>query len=312
MLLSTDGIVYDINIDPFITGNILFIDQSCIKSTDGSNTIIIAGASDIDGFQNGDRKTARFNKPQGFVLLNSTTVVILDTNNHCLRLLNRLSSRVTTIAGACTTSGYLNGIGTQAKFNFPIGGMMDKLSSQELLYVTDYYNSVLRVIELTTYNVRELYKFDSVEIRPVRMMMHNNDRHLFIVLTQNRPLQVSLMDSQDTTTADQKNFDVDVDEILHQDLQYITHLYDDIYMIADLDTDRVLFWNLETNFIESYCVEINQIPSDTAIICASPKSFLLMKDKLYVGLQNRIIIIPGRCAIMFCVAISSHLIPNNE
>jgi len=67
---------------------------------------------------------------------------VSDTYNHLIRKIVISTGVVTTLAGT-GSSGSANGTGTSASFNLPQGITTDGTN----LYVTDYYNHLIRKIE---------------------------------------------------------------------------------------------------------------------------------------------------------------------
>ena len=67
------------------------------------------------------------------------------------------SGQVTTVAGQ-TTSGYLDAMGTQAKFNYPLGIAVD---STGILYVADTDNHMLRKVTISGMEIIFLYTYSS-------------------------------------------------------------------------------------------------------------------------------------------------------
>lgn len=85
--------------------------------------------------------SASFAKPTGSVV-NGTTLYVADQIINAIRKIDLTTNAVTTFAGSMT-SGSLDGIGTSAEFNGPVGITTDGV----FLYVTDRGNNMLRRIE---------------------------------------------------------------------------------------------------------------------------------------------------------------------
>ncbi len=119
-------------------------------SNSSPTTSCFAGASPSGGvgtagFVNGLTTTARFNNPKGIAIDKAGNIFIADSGNHSIRMITT-SGVVTTIAGN-GTSGYVNGHGTNARFNAPIGIATD---GSNILYVTDSGNCAIRKLVLTS------------------------------------------------------------------------------------------------------------------------------------------------------------------
>ena len=112
------------------------------KITPAGVVTTIAGLAGTSGSANGTGSIARFNYPQGIITDSANNLYVSDTNNNIIRKITSTGS-VTTFAGALQ-SGKTDGMGTAARFNFPMGIIID--STNNNLYVSDYYNNTIRKI----------------------------------------------------------------------------------------------------------------------------------------------------------------------
>ncbi|MEI9963007.1 MAG: hypothetical protein WDM76_18385 [Limisphaerales bacterium] len=94
------------------------------------------------GSANGTGDTAHFYGPSGVAVDSNGNVFVADANNHLIRQITA-AGVVTTVAGQTTNSGSLNGVGINAKFNFPSGVAVDANGN---LYVADAFNHTIRKI----------------------------------------------------------------------------------------------------------------------------------------------------------------------
>lgn len=89
-------------------------DKSLVISDSGHHRIVVAGldgkvtdiiGSGVEGFRDGDFKTAQFHEPQG-VLVDGQQIYVADTGNHRLRLIDLDKKIVTTLAGTGVRGAY--------------------------------------------------------------------------------------------------------------------------------------------------------------------------------------------------------------
>lgn len=85
-------------------------------SKDGQHIEIYAGSR--QGNTDGPREEALFNSPAGFNVDSEGNLYVMDSNNHCVRKINRRSGYVTKIAGT-GVSGFANGEPLQSMFSYP-------------------------------------------------------------------------------------------------------------------------------------------------------------------------------------------------
>ncbi|MFY0594756.1 hypothetical protein, partial [Roseivirga sp.] len=106
----------------------------------GSNVKTLAGVTSSSGNTDGPGTSAKFDNPTGMAVDDLGNVFVVDRSNHRIRKI-ALDGSVTTFAGS--SSGYVNGTGTNAKFNNPRGIVIDKSGN---LFVTDTNNGRVRKI----------------------------------------------------------------------------------------------------------------------------------------------------------------------
>ena len=80
--------------DRFRPGNILYSNRDTLKSLDPDRWAphSIAGRDRKSGYQEGKGFNAHFNFMTSFYQFNSTTVVIANTSNDCVRTVNRITN----------------------------------------------------------------------------------------------------------------------------------------------------------------------------------------------------------------------------
>jgi DNA-binding beta-propeller fold protein YncE len=119
----------------------------------GARLSVLAGTGQF-GNQSGAALSSTFKQPFNVCPdPNSTYLYIADTYGNLIRRMNLSSMQVSTFAGS-SVAGSINGIGTAASFNLPLGMAMDPSASN--LYVTDYRGNFIRRIVIATATVSTL------------------------------------------------------------------------------------------------------------------------------------------------------------
>lgn len=121
-----------------------------INVTTGVSTLF-AGSPGAIGSTDGDVLTARFKSPTGLVYDSTTSsLYVADSQNFTIRKINLITNVVSTIAGTAGSSGFVEGIGSNARF----GGIRDLSidTTNKRLFATEEGNSIIRQIDLTTLN----------------------------------------------------------------------------------------------------------------------------------------------------------------
>ena len=79
----------------------------------------IAGSAGVRGFRDGKSSESLFNRPEGICLDKEENLLVVDSNNNCIRKIDTTNGMVTTIAG-CMRAGFVDGDAlTEARFEWP-------------------------------------------------------------------------------------------------------------------------------------------------------------------------------------------------
>lgn len=105
-----------------------------------SQTVSTLAGGNTYGYLDGIGTEALFSNPNGICADAQGNLFVADKSNNRIRKITP-SGEVSTIAGS--TEGYQDGVGTNAKFNFPQGICIDALGN---LYVTELFNFKVRKI----------------------------------------------------------------------------------------------------------------------------------------------------------------------
>jgi len=201
---------FPVDIATLLDGNIVITDSvnnriRLLRLSDSNVTTIAGGTS--TGFADGIGTDARFNSPEGIAVLSNGNIIIVDANTCVIRLLRLSDSNVTTIAGSAI-SGFSDGFGTNALFNFPRGVAV--LSNGNIV-IADTQNNRIRLLTLHNSNVTTIAggeagfadgigsnaRFDT----PSGLAVLPNDNIIIADTNNNRIRLLRLSDSNVTTIA---------------------------------------------------------------------------------------------------------------
>ncbi len=132
------------------SGNIIVADtlNHRIRSISSDGTVTTIAGTGSMSFADGASATARFNVPTGVVIDALGNIIVADSINHRIRNIDT-NAMVTTIAGSVSMGGFLlegafaDGASNTAKFNTPIGVVVDALGN---IIVADSFNHRIRNI----------------------------------------------------------------------------------------------------------------------------------------------------------------------
>ncbi len=127
------------------SGNIFVADKNndVIRMITSAGVVTtVAGTAGSSGSTDDTGAAARFNLPTGVAVASGGVIYVADSANDLIRKIAS-GGVVTTLAGAVSTAGYLNGTGTAAEFSSPNGVALDASGN---LYVADTGNNAIRKV----------------------------------------------------------------------------------------------------------------------------------------------------------------------
>ena len=101
------------------------------------------------GFADGALADALFNEPIGIAILPDDSIVVADSNNHCIRHIR--SDTVLTLAGRGGEKGFSDGPAAEARFYYPSGLAVSEDGSS--IFVADFGNNRVRSIDIESGSV---------------------------------------------------------------------------------------------------------------------------------------------------------------
>ncbi len=132
-----------------ISGNNLYVadTQNCTirKIVISTAVVTTLAGSGGPGSINGTGSAASFYEPYG-ITTDGTDLYVADTVNNTIRKIVISTAVVTTLAGTAGSSGWTDGTGSAARFNYPNGITTDGTN----LYVSDTNNNTIRKIVIST------------------------------------------------------------------------------------------------------------------------------------------------------------------
>jgi hypothetical protein len=132
-------------------GNIIVVEEGShrIKMITPAGVVSVLAGSGTQTFADGTGTGASFNLPFGVAVIPSNGLIVIgDTYNNRIRLIDPTSGVVTTLAGNGSGSGFADGTGTAASFAHPFGVVV--LSNGNIA-VADSDNNRIRLISTSTY-----------------------------------------------------------------------------------------------------------------------------------------------------------------
>lgn len=150
---------YDIASDGAGNAYISDFTNQCIRKlvlATNAVTTWAGSTAQVRGTTDGVGTNARFSGPYGITFDGAGSLFVTDYYNCVIRKIDIATVTVSSVAGGGATgsrAGNANGVGTAALFGFPIGIVSDRAGT---LYVSDYNNSAIRKVVVSTATVTTL------------------------------------------------------------------------------------------------------------------------------------------------------------
>jgi sugar lactone lactonase YvrE len=192
LVIAPDGTLY-----------IADTDNHQIRKIDKAGNVTTFAGSITAGSNDGKGTTAKFKSPSGLALDSAGNLYIADSGNHLLRKIAP-DGTVSTIAGS-TSAGFADGVGRNARFNGPYSV---SIGPDGRLYVADRGNHRIRVVELSSYEVRTFAGSSSASVKDGKgvaarfssptHLFWSTDGRLFVVSSNST--RIRLVDTQANVT----------------------------------------------------------------------------------------------------------------
>ena len=294
------GNILFIATDQYKSGNILFSNQSAIRTTDGFSTSIIAG-NNQRGYVEGVGSNATFNYIPSFLQLSATHVLIADQVNHCLRSLDRDNKLTVKYVGNCTFPG--NRDGTNALLEYPRMLINDQKNPGDTIIAER--GGILK--SMTTIN-RNVSYFGTVagHVRVFSIIQEHRTGNLFMSMTYAvgifRYQTKSFAVIAGTTTVGGFH-DGLFSEVLFNWPVTVKFLDSHTLLVSDRYNNRLRVLDLNTNTSYSICNGENRHADGNFSSCSlyRPYGLTILEDTIYVGTNQRIRVIEGMCMYVDCL-----------
>lgn len=295
-LISTDSTVYHIEVDLSDSRRLLFSDGHALKSTDGVIATVLVGNALQPGYREGMGEEARFFVIKDFIQLDKKTIMIVDENNDCLRLVNRNNLTTSPFIGVCTRGGQADG--SRVKFSFPNTVIKDLRSSGNKLLVLDSFNLAIRQVDLLTRKAATIV--DSADLWfPARIAF---DREENLLITNQHYISdynfftgTAYVISGRTRAG---NKDGTLNTARFNNPKDLISLYNGIILLADSGNHQLRLVDRANNFVYSISNSNPIIKHDNSARLTFPTSLLATDQLIYVGQRHDIMSLPCKCKII--------------
>ena len=291
--------------DQFQPGNILYINSAAMKSLNTSHwqPHVIAGRDNFDEYQEGQGSNARFNFMESFYQRNSTTVIVADSGNNCVRIVDRITNTTSRLSGRCGDPdgfGSIDGPFYSAGFASPsffVRLPTTVSGGHEQLAFKDF--SAVRKIDFTTETVSTMAQDD--QIQQLSALTINPDNSSLYLSFLNGIAKLDLLTNKLTILSLSRRHGRPVDgplsvAVFESGISSLTFLNPSVLLISDYNNDMIRVVDLITEEVTSLC----QIPEASKYSCyggvksgdiqecavCSPNALLVIPEKNQVLLGS--------------------------
>ena len=283
---TTSTIVYHMEADRYIPGSVMYTDNYSLKTSNGSGSEIIAGNTTERGYKEDAGSDARFTGIRGFTQISRTRVVVSDSWNYCLRLVNRANGMTSQFAGQCTKyGGYTGG------FTFPQSIIRDVKKTRQLI-VCESNAKVIRTVDIRNGTLATFVDLDFY-VNRVYQLKKSGD---LIMPNQNKVLRCDYQSKETSVLIDsvvKGYWDGPFQYSLFDTLKYITILDRGSLLVVDEGSKRIRILDFDLNQTETLLVQDCESNSDavqhtSCRTIPNITSVLVTKDTLFIGGNSRI------------------------
>ena len=172
--------ILHMELDKFVRGYVLFADIFTLKTTGGNTKDTIAGFDLYAGYRNSHGIYSSFHSLTGFVQLSRSDVVVVDSGNHCLRLIERHENKTKDYSSNCKQPGYRNG--EDAQFWSPLKAIRNVKKENEIL-ITDFGNKAIRTYNIHYKEASTLHR--SYDYSYYCLVQENSTGNLYLTTSSN-------------------------------------------------------------------------------------------------------------------------------
>ena len=272
--VTASDYVYHLQLDLYQPGYIIYTDKYALMTSNGDKTHLIAGNPAENGYKGGVGEEARFGAIHGITHISKRLVVVVDTSNHCLRVIERTTRSTSVLSGICRGSpGYQDG--RLARFNLPLSVVVDQKDKHQL-HVTDFFNKAVRTVNVKSRIVSTFVKSDSFT-RLNFMTQHKQTGDLYV--TPDRSVFKIAYVTKKITLISANPYGNDPFKELYG-LIFISH---DTLLLADYSNNKLRL--LDTHTHEATTLNVSNASNNLRL----PISILLTDNCLYVGQFHQIV-----------------------
>lgn len=219
-----------------------------------------------------------------FRQINSTHVVLVAGNLHCLYIMNRVSKNLQVLAGTPGIPGYSDGTAGIGKLFSPRGIELD-IRDPDSILISDLRNKALRSVKIHEKELSTLY-IRAKSFKPYKICWAGNN--LLVVNRNNIITQITWSETGAITSTDILDPQPIGKSVQAFSITDMIELSCNIYLIASREEEPYKILNLEKHEVTPICLESPAIPCAERNYLSSSRKLLKDGRNIYVGIAKKI------------------------
>ena len=256
--------------------------------------------SEEDGYANGADTSARFRNITGFLQLNRTHCILVDSDNHCLRFWER-GKQVYNFVGRCENPDHSDGIGTGAAFIKPFSLSRNKKESNIIFVTVRGTPNTIRTVDLNTKQVGTISLTNSVLLPSqgfYTVLADSASEHDVMLTADTFVSKIQLPDTVKNVFGNSTAgfLDGSITRVLFNDIRSIVAIRKDVYIVADANNYRLRIIDLVSQKVTSICSGINKYNPGNISECSldKPTALFYHGTMLYIGTEDKLLQMKGK------------------
>jgi len=232
---------------------------------------------------------------KGFTQLNRTHLVIVDSDDCCIRMLNREHRDLRTIAGTCDSRGYADGIVGVGKLLRPSDIVQD-IRNPGFMLITDAGNNALRSVNLETGELSTVIDTGFNEPHGMHwnrkdLLVANKGFYISVVIWHSNGTVLNKIVAGTATAGNTLGYFYAAEFIYPQEL---VKLQEDLFLVADSGNYQLKLLNLHTGVVGPVCFRNETTCTRSSNFRGNPISLLNLDDVIYIGCNHDIYRLYGK------------------
>lgn len=289
--------IFYVEVDVVDPSKLLVADGCALVISDGTSaSTVLAGRpkpgwyAEGNGVGGNPDNDVLFNDITAFVQLGTTQVILVDSDNFCVRKYDRTTFAVSLVAGQCgATAMDTDGTGAAVRFGKLAAALRD-VSNPDTLYLADHTHKKIKTLTISSGLVAEFGSLSRPTLVTALAWPSTTLSQTMLVIEVGKIRQADTSSGAEPTTFFENPV---IDDVGVTDIVYLNH---NVYVVTDYKEKRVAIFDQLTDEVVTVCTGADSDNDGTADTCtiSDPTIMLLVNGNLYIASGKKIRYIGGK------------------